>query len=69
MTRISEKKDEKAKTTITRGQFLGLAWLGAGVLVAGEATLIGLKFLKPQSKAGLEARCWRERLETFRSTV
>lgn len=52
MAKKSEKKDEKAKTTITRSQFLGLAWLGTGALVAGEATLIGLRFLTPQNKGG-----------------
>ena len=52
MTKLPAKKEEKLKKSITRGQFLGLAWLGAGALVAGEATLIGLQFLKPQATSG-----------------
>jgi cytochrome b6-f complex iron-sulfur subunit len=46
------KKEEKRKMPITRGQFLGLAWLGAGALVLGEAAYIGFKFIQPQASSG-----------------
>lgn len=65
MAKKPEKKDDKEKKTISRGQFLGLAWLGAGALVAGEATLIGLKYLKPQTSGGFGGKVLAGKVSDF----
>lgn len=65
MTNIPGKHEDKKKKTLTRGQFLGLAWAGAGALVAAEATLIGLKFLTPQSEGGFGAKVLAGKVSDF----
>jgi cytochrome b6-f complex iron-sulfur subunit len=52
MTEMTEKKEESNSKKISRSQFLGLAWIGAGALVAAEAAWIGLNYLKPQASGG-----------------
>jgi cytochrome b6-f complex iron-sulfur subunit len=65
MTKIPGKHEEPKKKGLTRGQFLGLAWAGVGALVAGEATLISLKYLKPQSAGGFGGKVLAGKVADF----
>lgn len=65
MNKSGEKKEENKKNAINRGQFLGLAWLGAGALVAGEATLVTLKYLEPISTGGFGGKVLAGKVEDF----
>lgn len=65
MSKLPGKHEEKKKKTITRGQFLGLAWLGASALVVGEATLISLKYLKPRTEGGFGGKVLAGKVDDF----
>lgn len=46
------KNEEKSKISLTRGQFLGIAWIGAIGLVIGEAILALGRFIQPVTTGG-----------------
>lgn len=50
---------------ITRGQFLGLSWLGAMVVLAGETVLGLLSFLKPNASGGFGGLVYAGKVEEF----
>jgi cytochrome b6-f complex iron-sulfur subunit len=46
------ENEKKSKFKLTRGQFIGIAWVGAIGLVLGEAILALVKYIQPVSKGG-----------------
>ena len=46
------EKEKKSRFKLTRGQFLGIAWVGAIGLVVGEAILALAKYIQPVSTGG-----------------
>lgn len=65
MAKKPDTKDGEEKPKISRGEFLGLAWLGAGAVVAGEATLISLRYLKPQATSGFGGKVMAGKVSDF----
>jgi cytochrome b6-f complex iron-sulfur subunit len=46
------EKEKKSKFSLTRGQFLSLAWVGTVALVVGEAIFALAKYIQPVSTGG-----------------
>ena len=46
------ENEKKSKFNLTRGQFLGIAWVGAIGLVVGEAVLALGRYIQPVSSGG-----------------
>ena len=64
---MSEKavKEKKSKSKLTRGQFLGFAWLGAIGLVVGEALLALGRFIQPVSTGGFGGNIYAGKVDEF----
>lgn len=50
---------------LTRGQFLGAAWLGATALLAGETLLGLLNYIKPPTSGGFGGLVYAGKIEEF----
>lgn len=58
-------KEKKSKFKLTRGQFLGFAWLGAIGLVIGEAVLALGRFIQPVSTGGFGGEVYAGKVDEF----
>jgi len=59
------EKEKKSRFKLTRGQFLGIAWVGAIFLVVGEAVLALVKFVQPVSTGGFGGEVFAGNVEDF----
>jgi len=57
--------EAKTKKTLTRSQFLGLGWFGAGLLFLGEATVALLNFIKPIATSGFGGEVYAGKVAEF----
>ena len=55
----------KAKNTMSRRRFLGIAWGGSLALVFGQAAVALLKFIKPVSAGGFGGEIYAGKVEEF----
>ncbi len=59
------EKEKKSRFKLTRGQFLGIAWVGAVALVVGEAILALGKFIQPVSTGGFGGEVFAGNVDDF----
>jgi cytochrome b6-f complex iron-sulfur subunit len=57
--------DKESKIKLTRGQFLGIAWVGAIGLVVGEAILALGRFIQPVSTGGFGGVVYAGKVDEF----
>ncbi len=57
--------EKKAKNTMSRRRFLGIAWGGSMALVFGQAAVALLKFIKPVSAGGFGGEIYAGKVEEF----
>ena len=58
-------QEKKSRFKLTRGQFLGIAWVGAVGLVVGEAILALVKYIQPVSKGGFGGEVFAGNVDDF----
>ena len=59
------EKEKKKRFNLTRGQFLGIAWVGAVALVVGEAIFALAKFIQPVSTGGFGGEVFAGNVDDF----
>jgi len=59
------EKEKKTKIRFTRGQFLGIAWVGAIGLVLGEVILALGRFIQPVSTGGFGGIVYAGKVDEF----
>ena len=59
------EKEKKSRFKLTRGQFLGIAWVGAVALVVGEAIFALAKFVQPVSTGGFGGEVFAGNVDDF----
>lgn len=57
--------EKKIKIELTRGQFLGIAWVGAVALVIGEAIFALAKYIQPVSTGGFGGEVYAGKVNEF----
>jgi cytochrome b6-f complex iron-sulfur subunit len=57
--------EKKIKIELTRGQFLGIAWVGAVALVVGEAIFALAKYIQPVSTGGFGGEVYAGKVNEF----
>jgi cytochrome b6-f complex iron-sulfur subunit len=58
-------QEKKSRFKLTRGQFLGIAWVGAVGLVIGETILALAKYIQPVSKGGFGGEVFAGNVDDF----
>jgi cytochrome b6-f complex iron-sulfur subunit len=61
---MTENKKE-TRFNLSRGQFLGIAWLGVITLVVGEAVFALAKFIQPVSRGGFGGMVFAGNVDDF----
>ncbi|MCC7130442.1 MAG: hypothetical protein B6D39_01285 [Anaerolineae bacterium UTCFX2] len=56
---------QSSRPKITRAQFLSLTWLGALVVLAGEAVFMLISFMKPKASGGIGGLVYAGKIEEF----
>jgi cytochrome b6-f complex iron-sulfur subunit len=59
------EKEKKSRFKLTRGQFLGIAWIGAIGLVVGEAILALVKYIQPVNTGGFGGEVFAGNVDDF----
>lgn len=59
------EKEKKSKFNLTRGQFLGIAWIGAIGLVVGEVILALGRYIQPVTKGGFGGLVYAGKVDEF----
>lgn len=59
------EKEKKTRFKLTRGQFLGIAWVGAVGLVIGEAILALAKYVQPVNTGGFGDEVFAGNVDDF----
>ena len=57
--------EAETKKTLSRRQFIGIAWLGAGVVILGEAFVALFNYLKPVSAVGFGGMVYAGKVDEF----
>jgi cytochrome b6-f complex iron-sulfur subunit len=59
------EKEKKSRFSLTRGQFLSIAWVGAVALVVGEAIFALAKYIQPVSTGGFGGEVFAGNVDDF----
>ena len=59
------ENEKKSRFKLTRGQFLGIAWVGAIGLVIGEALLALAKYIQPVNTGGFGGEVFGGNVDVF----
>jgi hypothetical protein len=57
--------EAEIKKTLSRRQFIGIAWLGAGAVILGEAFVALFNYLKPVSTGGFGGLVYAGKVDEF----
>jgi cytochrome b6-f complex iron-sulfur subunit len=57
--------EKKSKSSLSRRNFLGIAWVGSLTLIFAQAVVVMLKFIKPVASEGFGGLVFAGKLEEF----